>query len=325
MRKGKLMYARSSTGRRRKFIERVGVTVSAGGLALVALAVFGVTAASSASSRAGDAAIVDPSGTANPLASGKQITPWTIKLPAAAACSGNTSQDGYHSYGFVIPASADPLAMTFDPANGPNAPALPLFDQSGTQYGPANTAVSPSGQITQIPTFDWMKFNSTFLPAGAYKVGIICADKHSAVDKYWDVPVTFTSTLDWTATNPAPGGGGGPTTTTTAPPGGGTTTTTPGGVTTTTAGGGWTGATTTTTTGGTGTTTTSTGSTDTSTTSPAVAAASFGAAQPAALAATGSPSVTLVILGVVLFSLGLAIVVLTRRQGPVAAGKDLTT
>jgi hypothetical protein len=179
--------------------------VRAGVLAVAAgtvLSVFGASAAFAAP-RAGDAVITTPTGTT--LNTGAQNTPWTIKLPPAAACTGNTATGGYHVFGFVAPAGTDPGTLTFD-ALGPSAPALPLFDQAGTQYGPANTAVSPPGQITQIPVFDWMKFTSADLPTtgNPYRVGIACANNVGAGDKYWDVAVTFTSTLGWTAANPQP-------------------------------------------------------------------------------------------------------------------------
>jgi len=187
----------------RRATAKAGVLAIAAGLAL---SLFGMSAAYGAGSRAGDATITDPSHAGAPLASGSQGTTFSIALPAAAACSGTAAGNpSYHVYGFIIPAASDPLAMTFDPVNGPSSPALPLFDTSGTQYGPANPATSPPGQVINIPSFNWSKFTSTDIPAGNYRVGIACAvssTNPASMDKYWDVPMTFDASLNWQATNP---------------------------------------------------------------------------------------------------------------------------
>jgi hypothetical protein len=184
----------------RRAAARLGVLAVAG---VAMLSIFGVSAAFAAGTRAGDATVTTAGGT--PLASGAQGTAFSLKLPAGAACAGSTAINGNHIWGFVIPASGDPTLMTFDPTNGPSSPALPLFDTTGTQYGPANTAVSPPGLITNIPTFDWNKFLPTDLPAGNYRVGIACSNGDgppATENNFWDVPVTFDGSLNWQATNP---------------------------------------------------------------------------------------------------------------------------
>jgi hypothetical protein len=319
--KGTLMYAGAWQARRRRIRAKVGGALAAGGLALAAVGVFGMSPAASASAKAGDATVIDPANT-KPLGSGTKTTDWSLALPTHAACSGDTATGGYHVYGFIIPASGSEDALTFDPINGPTTPALPLFDVTGSAYGPANTDTSTGAVKNPLPTFNFIRFTSTDLPAGNYRVGVACAKGTGALDKFWNVPVAFDATLGWTATNPSGGSGG--TTTTTTTPGQTTTTTTGSGQTTTTTAP--VGDTTTTTVVSASTTVASTDVGATTTTAAgAVSTASTGDAHPATLAATGSPSVILVIFGVVLFSVGLVIVALSRRQTPVDLPKSPTT
>jgi hypothetical protein len=180
--------------------------------ASAALGLSGTTGAYAAGTLSGSATVIDPA-TAKPLASGSQSTTWSISLPKdstgkAAACTGDTATGGYHIYGYVIgtnPPSTEGTTMSFDPINGPSAPALPIFDVTGSQYGPANTAVS-TGQIINIPSFNWSRFTSADLPAtgNPYHLGISCATGSGVQDRYWNVPITFDAALNWTAQNPPP-------------------------------------------------------------------------------------------------------------------------
>ncbi len=224
---------------------------------------------STAATLGGVATIVDP-GTSQALTSGGSTTVFTVALPTGAACSGDTANDGYHVYSYLVPHGTDLGTVKF--VNFPTK-GYGFVDNTGTYYGAANTAIN-TGQIIGIPTnLEWAPLTnsvalSTLLGGGSsasWDAGIACADTNGNLSDNWNVELTFTADgSDPNGFTWSTGGGGGGTTTTTAA-GGSTTTTAGGGSTTTTAGGGPTTTTdagTTTTTSG-GATTTTAGDTTT--------------------------------------------------------------
>jgi hypothetical protein len=145
----------------------------------------------------GDAVPTDLSTNA-PVRSGGSSTAWTLNLPAQAACTGDTARKGYHVYSFIVPAAVDPGTLIFNPSTGPSTPS-PLVDTTGSAYMAANTAMD-TGQVVQIPTFDFNLFATTdrggarlALPPGDYKAGLACANTLGQGDKYWDTIFTFTA------------------------------------------------------------------------------------------------------------------------------------
>jgi len=237
------------------------------------LSVYGLVESSAATS--GGPATVTLIDHITPLSTGGSLTPFSFLLPPVASCSGDTANQAFHVFGYVVPSSVDPATINFSPEGpitppGAPQPYYPLFDDSGSPFAASNTAIN-TGQIVTVPSFDWSRFSAdgrpdtVALPPGDYNVGIACADGNGAGDRFWNAVETFAPSADdpggfiWTVV-----GDNGTTTTTTAPGGGSTTTTTPDGSTTTTTAGG--GGTTTTLPGGATTTTTTTASATTTTT-----------------------------------------------------------
>jgi titin len=147
--------------------------------------------------RSGDALPIDPH-TLAPVASGGSATAWTLNLPPQASCSGDSATQGYHVYSFLVPSPVDPGTLTFNPSTGPSS-GFPLVDNTGSPYLAANTA-AVTGQIVQIPTFNFNLFASTTqggtklaTPPGNYRYGIACADTNGRPDRYWDRVLTFTA------------------------------------------------------------------------------------------------------------------------------------
>lgn len=263
---------------------RIGVAAS--GVALAALAMelpARLVPAHAAGVDAGDAQVVNPS-TGVLLSAGTKDTDFSLRLPNAAACTGDSANDGYRVQSFHIVSSADPADLTFDPSGPmPNATGpqfrQPLYQINGNPYidaqtAPANPAPGP-GPIINIPAFDFALYDPSSLPPGTYNVGISCtkggpsANQH---DKFWNVQFTFANDLSWTVDQSA--------TTTSSPA-----STAPPSTTATTVGGGPTASTTSTT-----VTTSTTASTTVATTSSTIAA---GATTPTtrSLTAAGDSSV----------------------------------
>jgi len=106
-----------------------------------------------ASTLGAQATIANPSNN-TPLASGGSATLFTVTLPSGAACTGDTANGGYHVYSYLVHAGTDVTTVTF--VNFPSQ-GYGFVDNSGTYYGPANTAIT-TGQIINIPNnLEWAK------------------------------------------------------------------------------------------------------------------------------------------------------------------------
>jgi hypothetical protein len=166
-------------------------------LVLTAVVVGMAPAASANGVSAGSAVTTNP-GTNAPLLSGGSATTWTLDLPAQAACAGDTANQGFHVYSFIVPIGTDPGTLTFNPSTGPSS-GFPLVDTTGTAYIAANTAVN-TGQVTSIPNFNFNLFATTsmggtklVLAPGQYRGGLACANSAGAGDRYWETIFTFTA------------------------------------------------------------------------------------------------------------------------------------
>jgi LPXTG-motif cell wall-anchored protein len=155
----------------------------------------------SAATLDGTATITNPSN-GQPLGTGgSQVpssTPFTIDLPAQAACSGDTSTDGYHVFSYLLAQGTTVTTDSF--SSGFPSEGLGLFYSKG-YYGSADTAPT-TGQVISIPTdFDFADLLShgqtaATLDGGStlsWEAGLACAQSNGTVSDYWNTVVTFTT------------------------------------------------------------------------------------------------------------------------------------
>ena len=140
--------------------------------------------------------ITDPSSAT--ITSGGSATPFSVELPANAACTGDTATGGYHVYSYLVPLGTTIPAITFTthPSTG-----LGLVNNTGLYYGPVNTA-NTTGQIIGIPTnFEWgpllgdgatlaSLLDSGSTP-GEWDAGLACANSSGTLTDYWNIEVNF--------------------------------------------------------------------------------------------------------------------------------------
>jgi hypothetical protein len=169
------------------------------GAAAISLVTLGSTAG--ASTLDGIATIASPA-TSNYLSGGGSTTPFTVSLPAQAACSGDSAHDGYRVYSYLVPQGTNVTSVSFSeiPSEG-----YGLVNNAGTYYGDVNTAPS-TGQIIEIPNgFEWEPLISddnvpldTLLyqngnQSGVWETGLACAPESGVVSDYWNTEVTFSA------------------------------------------------------------------------------------------------------------------------------------
>jgi hypothetical protein len=179
------------------------MATAAGAAAMACGLVLAVAGPASASTVNGTAVIAPP-GLATPLTSGGSTTPFTVALPAQAACDGDTATGGYHVYSYLVHQGTALSTVTF--VNFPSV-GFGLVDNTGTYYGPVNTAVT-TGQIVGIPNnFQWgplvsgggatlaqlLYTGSGSSATGVWEAGLACTNTAGTVKDNWNIEITFSA------------------------------------------------------------------------------------------------------------------------------------
>lgn len=169
----------------------------------------GVAPAGAVATNSGPLRVAAPAGGANAggvLNSGGSATDFTLQLPDGAKCAGDSATDGYRVQSFMVPASVDPGALTFDAAgptpNGTGASfRQPLYDTNGAPLVNHQTDIEVEGQeggnISGTPAFDFAVFGDegpTVVPAGSYTMGLACTKGPAGpdqLDRFWSVGLVF--------------------------------------------------------------------------------------------------------------------------------------
>ena len=187
----------SSTSRRARSAASVLLAVVA---SLATLALIDTTLAS-ATTLNGIATVASPGGTPA-LTSGASTAPFTVVLPAQAACDGDTATNGYHVYSYLVLKGTNLSTVNFV---GFPSVGFGLVDNTGTYYGPVNTAIG-TGQIVSIPNnFEWgplvsgggvtkaqLLYTGTGTTAsGIWEAGLACANSSGALADNWNTEITF--------------------------------------------------------------------------------------------------------------------------------------
>jgi len=160
-------------------------------------------AAYAAGANAGPSQIIDPA-TGNPVNTGGSATPFTLKLPAGAACTGDSANANYRVFSYMVPVTTDPSTLTFGSAGPTAAPGefrAPLYKTTGSPYVNVSTSnavpAGGPGQIIQpLPAFDYKVFGPGIVPSGAYNIGIACTlgpAGPTQEDRYWNTVETVTT------------------------------------------------------------------------------------------------------------------------------------
>jgi hypothetical protein len=158
-------------------------------LATLAVATGGLTLAGTQVAWADNVTSVAPQ-------SGGSGTAFTITLPGAAKCSGDTATGGFHVNSYVVPSSVDPTTLNFGTGQANQGQAL--IDTGGVPFNSEATGVA-SGSVPSLPQFSWSPYVNDFGPgfdlfAGTWNVGIACSRPDGSVDgnNFWNYQLNFT-------------------------------------------------------------------------------------------------------------------------------------
>ena len=174
-----------------------------GALAMVSI---GAAPAGAASTRGGDAVVVESADSTKVLDHGARATVFGIRLPDGAACPSDTQHDQWRVQSFLVPDTVDPGSLTFDSSQPHGTGLYPLFGSDTKPYVQQATAANSTGgkpgAVVNLPPMSFKVFTPGLLPAGTYRLGIACTlapERATAI--YWDTQIVVTA-----ASNDRPAG-----------------------------------------------------------------------------------------------------------------------
>lgn len=146
---------------------------------------------------AGAVAFVDASNPTSVLSEGDNTTVFNLRIPDGATCPGDSANDNWRVQSFILPATDDPGATTYDVIR-PNGggPRHAVYSVDTRPYVHVLTEQNPGpglpGRILATPPLTFAVFPPGTLPDGNYRVGLACTlFRETAV--YWDAELVVSS------------------------------------------------------------------------------------------------------------------------------------
>jgi hypothetical protein len=147
--------------------------------------------------RSGDVVVVSSSDGSHELTHGGSATKFSLRLPAGAACPGDSANDQWRVQSFVVPATDDPSIFKYTSVAPAGDGRYALYDVEThpliNNLTQENLAPGQPGVIPAIPPLSFAVFPPGTLPSGTYRVGIACT-LFRATAKYWDTQLVLTAT-----------------------------------------------------------------------------------------------------------------------------------
>lgn len=170
------------------------------------------TPVAAADRRSGSVTIMKADDPGTTKQSGMTEDRFLLKLPARAACQGDSLNDDYRVQTFIVPAGDDPGALQYESVKPAGDGRWALFNTWGSRWvqkmtSPNSTKGAP-GLIDEAPLLTLAYFKPGQLPTGTYRVGVACTYENSTT-RYWDARIELTAGADggvasWTVLDQTP-------------------------------------------------------------------------------------------------------------------------
>jgi hypothetical protein len=142
--------------------------------------------------RAGDVVVIDGTNGSELLTSGGGATPFSLRLPEAAACPGDSANDNYRVQTFIVPVADDPATLTYESQKPAGDGRWALYDVNTSPYAQVLTEVASApgqpGRITPLSQLSFAVFPTGTFPDGRYRIGVACTQWSETV-RYWDTEI----------------------------------------------------------------------------------------------------------------------------------------
>ena len=140
----------------------------------------------------GAVTVVQPANQNRLLSGGTETTLFSLRLPADAACPGDSRNDDWRIQSFIIPANDDPLDLEYGLVSPEGQDRYPLFMADTTTYMQVflrpNDGPGKPGVIEPVPPLSFSALESGTVATGSYRIGLACTYFRQTA-RVWDALV----------------------------------------------------------------------------------------------------------------------------------------
>ena len=145
---------------------------------------------------AGDVVVVAANDGSREVTDGGSATEFSLRLPADAACPGDSLHDQWRVQTFIVPATDDPGSLRYGVIAPDGDGRFVLYNVRGEPLihvlTRANSGAGEPGAISEIPPLSFAVFKPGILQGGRYRIGVACTLFRETA-KYWDTELVLTA------------------------------------------------------------------------------------------------------------------------------------
>lgn len=143
---------------------------------------------------AGDAVVIDGADRLQEVGRGGSGAVFSLRLPDAAACPGDSLHDQWRVQSFMVPADVDLTTLQYGVVGPEGEQHYALYDERTKPFvnelTRANEVAGQPGFIGDIPVFSFALFPAGTVAPGTYRIGLACTLLRETA-KYWDAEIVI--------------------------------------------------------------------------------------------------------------------------------------
>lgn len=182
------MIPRLRTSKRRTTIMLAAAIAMAAGMATPALA------SVDAPVDAGDVVVIDGADRLQEVGKGGSEALFSLRLPDAATCPGDSLHDQWRVQSFMVPSDVDVTALTYGVIGPEGEQHYALYDERTKPFvnelTRANDVAGQPGFIGDLPVFSFALFPAGTVAPGTYRIGLACTLLRDTA-KFWDAEIVI--------------------------------------------------------------------------------------------------------------------------------------
>jgi hypothetical protein len=143
---------------------------------------------------AGDVVVIDGNDRQQEVGRGGSAAVFSLRLPDAATCPGDSLHDQWRVQSFMVPADVDVTTLQYGVIGPEGEQHYALYDERTKPFvnelTRANEVAGQPGFIGDVPLFSLALFPVGTVAPGTYRIGLACT-LHRETAKFWDAEIVI--------------------------------------------------------------------------------------------------------------------------------------
>lgn len=145
---------------------------------------------------AGDVVVIDGTDRSRAVGRGGSEAVFSLRLPDAATCPGDSLHDQWRVQSFMVPVDVDVTTLQYGVIGPEGEQHYALYDERTkplvNELTRANEVAGQPGFVGDIPVFSFALFPPGTVAPGTYRIGLACTLQRKTA-KFWDAEIVIES------------------------------------------------------------------------------------------------------------------------------------